>query len=55
VSERAGRGPRDSRSPVLDADPASSTYERNGIVNSIIWIVGLVVIIIAALSFFGLR
>ncbi len=29
--------------------------QRNGIVNSIIWLVGLVVIILAALSFFGLR
>jgi hypothetical protein len=55
LTERTGRELRDSGSLVLDADPASATYERNGIVNSIIWLVGLVVIILAALSFFGLR
>jgi hypothetical protein len=32
-----------------------SFTRRHRIMNSIIWVVGLVVIVVAALSFFGLR
>jgi len=36
-------------------EPSSSVFQREQIMNNLIWLVGAVVIILAVLGFFGLR